>query len=231
MRKKFSLCLFFTGIVLAPSAMAVPVVETLAVVNALAKQYVQLKKQYDRLGNQLDTIQDIVDANQGHYGYGDFGESREEFKGRAWSPDTWDDALKGLSGDNPSRYKQLLVQYQHSHPTLSNNEYARGASHARVRVYSQNVSTNKAASVQATYAFNNINTHLQDIHRLTTQIEDAPNSKAAIDLNTRLVAELAYISVQELKMQALLNQQLAQQSANEINAEGREAKFNQLPNG
>ena len=32
-------------------------------------------------------------------------------------------------------------------------------------------------------------------------------------------------------MQALLNQQLAQQFANEIDAAGREAKFNQLPNG
>jgi len=51
-----------------------------------------------------------------------------------------------------------------------------------------------------------------------------------VDLNSRLLAEVAYIQIQELKMQTLLNQQLAQQASNRIFDETQNAKFNALPN-
>lgn len=50
-----------------------------------------------------------------------------------------------------------------------------------------------------------------------------------MDLNSRLIAELSYISVEELRMQTLLNHQMSAEISDDINARGREAIFNQLP--
>lgn len=88
---------------------------------------------------------------------------------------------------------------------------------------------NRAAKVNATYAFGTIDSHLQTIYDLSQQIDVAPNSKAAMDLNSRLVAEVAFIQTQELKMQVLLNQQLAQANAETLASQEASAKFNTLP--
>lgn len=45
----------------------------------------------------------------------------------------------------------------------------------------------------------------------------------------RLLAEVAYIQIQELKMQAILNEQMAQQGADKISGETQAAQFNRLP--
>lgn len=201
----------------------------LAIIAKLAAQLKQLKSQYDRLGEQLKTAKKIASDNEGNYGYGGIGNSDSAFRNRTWSPDTWDDAIKDLSGGNQSRYKQLLSQYDKEHPTLSENAYSKGASHALVRAYLQNVKTNKISSFEATHAFNSIKHHLQDIRSLTGKIDQTPNSKAAMDLNSRLVAEVAFISAQELKMQALMNQQLLQESINKNDGMRRESIFNRLP--
>ena len=111
---------------------------------------------------------------------------------------------------------------------MSQNDYKKGASDDKAKVYQQQVDVNRAAQVQASYAFNDINQHLQNVHDLSAQIEQAKNSKAAIDLNSRLVAELAYIEIQELKLQTLINQQQAEQESESIAGETQNAKFNTL---
>lgn len=96
-------------------------------------------------------------------------------------------------------------------------------------MYAQDVQVNRAATVNATYAFDDIKTHLNTIHELSQQIDQAKNTKAATDLNSRLLTEMAYIQTQELKMQILLNQQLAQANADAIADKTASAKFNTLP--
>jgi type IV secretion system protein VirB5 len=80
--------------------------------------------------------------------------------------------------------------------------------------------------------FNEINQRLKDIHTLSNNI-DAPknaNTKSAVDLNSRLVAELAYIGVMNLKLQTLISQQLVQTQANELADDSDMIRFNTLPN-
>ena len=83
--------------------------------------------------------------------------------------------------------------------------------------------------VNATYAFDNIKTHLETIYQLSQRIDQAQNTKAAVDLNSRLLAEVAYIQAQNLKMQILMNQQMAQVNADSIAVKTSSAKFNTLP--
>lgn len=232
-----------SSIVLTSNALAtIPVIDYTALMNAI-KEYKQLKTQYDLLHNtytnakeQLDEAKDLngkakslVSDAEGHYNFGSLLNGNDDLKSREWSPDKWQDALKGVAGGNPARYQELLTQYKNAHPTLSADEYAKGASKDSAKTYQDDVKVNQAASVNASYAFNDIKKHLDNIHNLSEQIEKAPNTKAAIDLNSRLVAETAYIQTQELKMQSLQNEQLAQQTSSKIDSESASAKFNKLP--
>ncbi len=213
----------------------IPVTDVDAIVHLL-KNFNQLKSQYDLLHktyvatqDQLDQARKLTQNSQGHYGWGGFMNGSQALKNRQWSPDTWDSTLRGLSGGNPARYQELLMAYKHNHPTLSEKDYQKGASQTQAKVYLQDVQVNRAVKINATYAFNNIKTHLNTIHRLSEKIDLAKNTKAALDLNSRLTAELAYIQTQELKMQILMNQQMAQDNADTLAEKTQAAKFNTIP--
>ena len=79
----------------------------------------------------------------------------------------------------------------------------------------------------ATYEFDQINKHMQNLQELSQEIEKAPNIKSAMDLNSRIEIELADIQVEELRMQTLMNQQKAQQQSTQIAQESEASQFNQ----
>jgi len=233
MKKGF---LFFILITFAPIDFAdlpviyLPEIAQLAQhLHQLQQQYALLQETYKNAQQQLDEAKALRADEEGHYGFGNLLNSDSDLKTREWSPDSWDDTLKGLSGGNPARYQQLLTEYKQNHPTVSQSEYEKSTSKEQGKEYAQQIQVNRAASVNATYEFNDINNHLKTIHDLSGKIEKAKDEKAATDLNSRLIAEVAYIQTQELKMQVLLNQQLAQQAADDIAEKTQAAKFNRLP--
>lgn len=204
-------------------------VKLLQELKSAAKRYSELQKQYSNMEKRLHTVQSIQKDAEGHYGYGSLLNGAKDLEDREWSPDSWHDTLKGLSGGNKARYQQLLSQYKQSNKTLSQSDYTKGSSTENAKVYQQQVQTNTAATVNASYAFNNIKTHLNNLHELSAKIENTKNEKAATDLNTRMQAEMAYVEVQILKQTALLNEQLARSDSDKIASETAAAKFNALP--
>lgn len=84
--------------------------------------------------------------------------------------------------------------------------------------------------VQTTESYNEINKHMDALHKLSQQIEKTPNTKGAIDLNSRLITEIAFIQLMSLRLQALMSQQAAQDSLAELQDRAEIAKFNHLKN-
>jgi type IV secretion system protein VirB5 len=203
----------------------------LQALQADAARLSELKQQYENMQKRLQTVQNIQQDAEGHYGYGSMLNDGQALKDREWSPGNWNDTLKGLSGGNKKRYHQLLKQYQHANKTLSKSDYLKGGSSENEKLYQQQIQTNQAASVNASYAFNNLQTHLKNVHQLSQKIDSTKNEKAATDLNTRMQAETAYIEVQILKQTTLLNEQIAQENADKIAGETAEAKFDRLSTG
>lgn len=204
----------------------------------LQDQYKLMNKAYEtsKLQSQsLDAIKavndDIKKSNTGSYGFGGMNNGAPDLEKRQWSANNWRDALKNISGGNPTRYKELVSDYEKAHPTLmkSPQELGKGTSSSHLSQYQQHLALNKAASVETTYAFNEVNEHLKSIHDLSSHIDKATNTKGAIDLNSRLLAEIAYIEVMNLKLQTLISQQLAQASANELADDAEMIRFNTLP--
>ncbi len=185
-----------------------------------SQTYSTVKNQYSATQNlltnaksQLDKANDLIKKNSGHYGFGDMQNTLSDLKGQQWSPDSWSQALTGEVGHNAAQYKQLLESYQKKHALAKSKEFEKGAKGNVVKNYEQSSQVNQAASVQSEYAFNEVNKSLKRIHDLSSQIEKADNTKASVDLNSRLLTEVAYLQTQNLKAQSLVNQQLAQKQA------------------
>lgn len=196
--------------------------KTLEVINHLKSNYDQLKTQYGMLQNQYSAV-------TGNYGWGNLENSASDLTGREFAPSSWKAALAGEAGGNPARYQELLSQYKQAHKTMNQNDYEKGADKGMAASYSNQVKTNQAAATTATYEFNDINKHLKTLQELGKKIEDAKNrdTKSAIDLNSRIMLEVGYISVEEVRMQAVLNQQTAQLQATRITEESEASQFNQ----
>jgi type IV secretion system protein VirB5 len=197
--------------------------------DTLQQTYNTAQQQLNTAQSQLDSVNQIKNFNSGHYQFGDLNNSLTDLKDRQWSPNTWDDALHNVAGGNPERYNELVKAYEKNHTRLDDATYEKGASKEQLTRYKQTIAVNKAASVESTYSYNEINKHLKAVHQLSAQIEHAPNTKSAVDLNSRLLAEIAYIQTQNLKMQTLISQQLAEGGANDIASDSQIARFNRLP--
>ncbi|KTC98220.1 type IV secretion system protein [Legionella erythra] len=210
----------------ADAAMLVKAIEQL---EQLRSQYQLLSQTYTTAQSQLEGIQQLKQFNSGHYGFGGLANSAADLNARQWSANTWEDALHNIAGGNPARYQELVNAYQKNHVILDDATYRKGASSERLTQYKNNVAVNQAVSVQATYAFNEVNRHLKAIHDLSNHIDKAVNTKAAVDLNSRLLAEIAYIQTENLKLQTLLSQQAAQGGSNDLAMDNDSVRFNTLP--
>jgi type IV secretion system protein VirB5 len=211
---------------------AAPVIDMAALIK-MGEEITQLKRQYDLMQDtytnaqsQLDNIKSLKEYNSGSYGYGAFENGLDALKGWQNPADNWRDALETISGGNPERYAELVKSYEASHPMVSDEVFAKGSSANQLTQYRYSKKVNKAISVETTKTFNEINTRLKNINKLALEIDKTPNTKSAMDLNSRLTAELAYINVMNLKLQTLLTQQVAQDSARELAEEGERARFN-----
>lgn len=212
-----------TSFAMWPVIDAGEIAKTVEVINQLSQEYSELQAQYQTLQNQYN-------STIGNNGWGNLDNSDADLKARQWAAPDWDSALKGMSGGNPDRYQQLLSEYQQNHPSLSADNYAKGADQNLSRAYEDQVKTNQASATTATYEFNDINNHLQELKNLGAQIESTTNKgglKSAIDLNSRIQLETAYVSMEELRMQTLLNQQLSAEQANKIALENEASQYNQ----
>lgn len=195
----------------------------------LKNQYHLLTDTYNNARSQLAGIESLKSFNSGHYGFGDLANNPIDLKHRQWSANTWDEALQNIAGGNSERYQALVAAYQKNHILPDDDTYRKGASPSRLRQFQEGKVVNQAISVQATYVFNEINEHLKTIHALSTHIEKTPNTKSAVDLNSRLLTEIAYIQTESLKLQALLNQQNAFLGSSDLTTDAEIAKFNTLP--
>lgn len=203
---------------------------TSASTNELVQQYHKLQDQYSMMTNQYQQMKEQYSSITGNYGWGNWQNSQRDLTDHEWAAGDWHSALAGMAGGNPARYQQLLNQYKQSHPTLDQNTYQQGTDKGLAANYQQQVQTNQASHTTATYEFNDINKHLQTLYQLGQQIENASKNKdlkSAVDLNSRIELEVAYISTEELRMQTLLNQQMAEQQSSQIAMENEKAIYNQ----
>lgn len=176
-----------------------------------------------------EEIQKIIEEQTGHYHLGDLLDGDSDVDDWLWAPDAWDDAIEGLASESPSHYQQLLRDYDVQHP-FDEQALARGAAEGVVEGLAQWHGVNRAAMSQATYSYDGLQAHIQRIHELAKKIEQTDNMKAALDLNSRLLVELNYLSVESIHQGVLQNQQAAQHDAMAIEGAVLQSAFLAIDN-
>ncbi|MFO2668712.1 type IV secretion system protein [Legionella pneumophila serogroup 1] len=195
----------------------------------LQEQYRVLSNTYQTARSQLDNLNQLKSMNSGHYGFGDFNNSLDSLQSWQSPVSTWQDALQNLSGGNQQRYQALMDAYEKNHPALNEASYSRFTTPANVMRFKEDKAVNRAVIVQTTESYNEINKHMEALHKLSQQIEKTPNTKGAIDLNSRLITEIGFIQLMSLRLQALISQQAAQENLSALQDRAEMAKFNRLP--
>ncbi len=234
MRKRAYFLLIF-GLLSSPSQADFLGVEDVALLGktieqlrVLRDQYDTLKRTYENSSAQLNALKEMKKQNFGHYGFGDLNNGLEALQSWQSPANTWSDALHNLSGGNPGRYQALLEAYDRNHPALNENQYIQNATPAQATRFKEDKWVNRAVLVQTTDSYNQINHRMQVLNDLSKQIEKTENTKGAIDLNSRLLTELAFIQLMSLRLQTLMNQQVAQESLAELQDRAEIATFNRL---
>ncbi|HAU1408739.1 TPA: type IV secretion system protein [Legionella pneumophila] len=195
----------------------------------LQEQYRVLSDTYQTAKNQLDNLNQLKSMNSGHYGFGDINNSLDSLQSWQSPVSTWQDALQNLSGGNQQRYQALIDAYEKNHPALDEVSYSRFTTPANALRFKEDKAVNRAVMVQTTESYNEINKHMEALHKLSQQIEKTPNTKGAIDLNSRLITEIGFIQLMSLRLQALISQQSAQENLSALQDRAEMAKFNRLP--
>lgn len=238
MKKLF---LFSVGITMlsaiSTTSFALPVedfgewIRTVQVSSQLENQMSTLVQQYQTLKDQYHQMQQQYQATTGNYGWGNWNNSESILQQqREWAAPDWASALKGMAGGNPARYQELLQEYQSDHATLSTDTFQKGTDPNLAASYQNEVQTNQASATTSTYEFNEINDHLQTLYQLGQQIEDTQKNgdlKAAMDLNSRVQLEVGFLSAEAVRMETIVNQQMAETEATRIAAENEASQFNQ----
>ncbi len=224
---KIKICLCLSICPLSSFAM-LPVIDVNAI-SQLSNEYAQLQH-IDAINSQIQNYtHNLVTDAEGHYGYGELMNSTKDLEAQQYSPDSWDDAMQGKSGHSSEEYQALWDSYHDAHKPLTQDDFEQGSTSSDAEIYQQQVAANQASGVNATYVFNEVNEELEKVHDLSNHIDQAENTKSAVDLNSRIAIELAYIQMESLKMQSVINQQLADQSAGRLHDEAAESEYQALP--
>lgn len=138
-----------------------------------------------------------------------------------WSADDWDGALKTASGGNSTRYQELKTAYATKNPTLTNHNTQNIDTNALVQnSYIQKADTANTALAASQYTYEDVNQRIRNLQDLIALIDDPAknaNEKAAIDLNSRLVAEVGLMQAQMLRLQSIQVQMQGVDAQDDVN--------------
>lgn len=186
---------------------AFPVVD-MGAINQAVMQVQEMKRQYDMLKKQYDELTAMKDSVTGSYGMSLLMNGTEDAASRRPLPQTWQEVVElqkeGFYGNRLEHYSKVLPGI--ATKILANNDQDRD-----VIGYKMAKDHTQAAFAATEAVYNQIQKRLVTIEGLVAQIDKTPNVKGAMDLNSRIVAESGFVSLDlarlnstQLSLQAIL---------------------------
>ena len=186
---------------------ALPVVD-MGAINQAVLQIQEMKRQYDVLKKQYDELMALKSSVTGSYGMSLLMNGAEDAASRRPLPNTWQEVVElqkeGFYGNRLEHYAKLLPSI--ATKILSTNEQDRD-----VVGYKMAKDHTQAAFAATEAVYNQLQKRLGTIEGLVSQIDKTQNVKEAMDLNSRIVAESGFVSLDlarlnstQLSLQAIL---------------------------
>ncbi|WP_158228923.1 type IV secretion system protein [Chitinimonas sp. BJB300] len=160
----------------------------------------QLYKQLYQAYLQVNLLRSQYEAIKGAYGMGNL-KQQELNKVVEQMPPSWREVVSLQRSKGQMRqadYYRRLLQ------VIEKNVFQQGDRQSSAIRLSQDNTHAAFTATDELYAV--LGEHQRNVMALTGQIESAPNIKAAMDLNTRLQAELAMVQVSSSRLQVIQNQ-------------------------
>jgi type IV secretion system protein VirB5 len=200
MKKLISLTFGLLLLGLAPAAeAALPVYDSASIKQAIM-EFQQLKKQYDMLKKQYDEMVAMKDSMTGNYGMGILLNGIEEEASRRALPQTWREVVemqkKGFYGDLLQHYSDML-------PKIDLNFLSANKKDRDVVGYKLSKDNTQSAFAATEAVYNQLDQRLKTIEGLMGQIDQTQNIKQAMDLNSRIVAETGFVSLDLARLNSM----------------------------
>ncbi|KAF0170251.1 MAG: virB5 [Alphaproteobacteria bacterium] len=200
----------------------------------LAQNIEQAAHALEQIRHQVATLAALTS----HAGYGALSDGLEERTLRRYAPQSWEDALRVLeSGGLPGAadsdgddVAQAITALRESYAPLSDAELAAApvsdemrATHARAQA------AGLLAEGVASAAFTQIQTRIGHVERMLETIDQAPDIKAAQDLQARITGEVALAQLELVRLEALGDALAAQDANRRTAAQARMQRFLNAP--
>jgi len=170
---------------------AFPVVDLSAIKQAIT-QYQEMKRQYDMLKKQYDELTALKSNITGSYGMGLLMNGAEDSASRRPLPKTWQEVVElqkeGFYGNRLDHYAKLL-------PSIATQLLSKNDQDRDVVGYKMDKDHTQAAFAATEAVYDQLQKRLTTIEGLVGQIDKTENVKEAMDLNSRIVAESGFVSL------------------------------------
>ena len=188
------------------------------------KQYSQLKNINKINGQQYKFLQKSLDGN---FGFGFLYNDESNLQRRQWANNSWTDVLSASSSGHASSFATAQKKYAELYPVQDAESIltTRSEKNLQRTHYKQSHDISRAALAASSYSYDQINEHIKNIHDMLAMLENSTSEKAAIDLNTRLVAEVGFIQLEMLRQQNIQSQLMATRTQGEVNGMSDQSSF------
>lgn len=192
----------------------------------LAQNLLQAARAVEQIRNQVRQIE----AATSHSGYGFLADGVIERAARRYAPPSWEEALRTLeagglpgdAGDLAATVEDLRARYG----SLDGSEIdALRVPGPMKDAFGRAQASGLLAESLSSAAFAQIDARIDGIEDMLSAIEDAPDIKAAQDLNARISGELALVQVDVLRLQAARDALNAQEANRRAAAQGQMQRF------
>lgn len=219
------LCLLGLG---ANAHAAFPVVDMGAIKQAIM-QYQEMKRQYDMLKKQYDELMALKNSVTGSYGMSLLMNGAEDAASRRPLPKTWQEVVElqkeGFYGNRLDHYAKLL-------PSIATQFLSKNEKDRDVVGYKMAKDHTQAAFAATEAIYDQLQTRLTTIEGLVSQIDKTQNVKEAMDLNSRIVAESGFVSLDLARLNSTqLSLQAVFQSESNRELENHSEFFSQPKEG
>jgi hypothetical protein len=174
-------------------------------IRTMVDQYRQLRAQYEKLKEQVEEASRTNRHITGVSGIAWLANGASEQADRRWLPTSWQDTVAmHKAGLNPGVYADRQQWYEERLRTIDAKQIVPGAPGHRANwSYGLSSENTRAAFAAAEALFDQLDRRLRNVEALTAHIERADSLKQAVDLNSRMVAEQSFISIELARLQSM----------------------------
>jgi type IV secretion system protein VirB5 len=165
----------------------------------------------------IEAIKDMKNA-----AHGDFERLRGEFNAlnplgfktddlasRDWSANSWESALSGGG-------KSAIAEKINDFKIKNEDIYQFSSSTQQKEEVEKTLKTSAVLDAETTQEYDRLGLYSKKINELSNVIRTSASTKSALDINNKLLVELAYLSIEGLRMQVMSNQASSQRLHHEL---------------